>query len=118
MLDLSQHRQERCDYGWMNEEADRIGETKMLESYNSIFSILGKLEVGQFFDIAKRTQPENHRIVVKACCEYMYIILSTNLMSKPTHRQCTKRHDKINLDKKRNRVADTKCGSVTDGPTV
>jgi len=116
MLDLSQHRQERCDYGWMNEEADRIGETKMLEIYNSIFSILGKLEVGQFFDIAKRTQPENHRIVVKACCEY--ILYHPEYEFNEQYTVITRKHEKVNLDKPRNRMADTKRSTVTDGPTV
>lgn len=115
-MDLSHLKQIYGDWKWMDEESARIGYTKMLEIYNSIFSILGKLEVGQFFDIGKRTQPENHRIVVKACCEY--ILYHPEYEFNEQYTVITRKHEKVNLDKPRNRMADTKCGSVTDGPTV
>ena len=115
-MDLSHLKQIYGDWKWIDEEAARIGYAKMLEIYNSIFSILGKLEVGQFFDIAKRTQPENHRIVVKACCEY--ILYHPEYEFNEQYTVITRKHEKVNLDKPRNRMADTKRSTVTNGPTV
>lgn len=60
-----------ANYGWIAEEQQRIGEQQFWLIVDAMHQLLQRLPVGSHFDIARRTRPENHRLVLAICCEWI-----------------------------------------------
>ncbi len=66
---LKQYRPTSND--WIAEEQQRIGDEQFWLIVETMHNLLQRLPVGAHFDIVRRTRPENHRLVLAICCEWI-----------------------------------------------
>lgn len=66
------------DYRWIDEEQARLGTERFWQIVDTMHRLLQNLPVGGQFNVAKRTQPENHNLVVKICCEWILTVPGYN----------------------------------------
>lgn len=69
-MDLQKYRYDGS-LEWYEEECKRIGTERVKQIIDAVYKLLNELKPNCTFDIARCTKPENHRLVVMACCLYI-----------------------------------------------
>ena len=72
MIDLSKHRlNSLTDDSWIKHYSELMGENKLYEYRNLIYSKLYSLEVGQSISVIEWVKPENYDLFIKIVCCFM-----------------------------------------------
>lgn len=68
-MNFSEHR--LTNWSWQELYRIQLGESAYNEYFNSVWLALDRLEVNEFYDIAKQVRVENRDLFIKICCQYI-----------------------------------------------
>jgi hypothetical protein len=53
---------------WIAEVKERIGEAKLMEYYNRVYTMLQEMKRGEVFEIEENVHPNNYGLFVRCAC--------------------------------------------------
>lgn len=68
-MNFSEHR--LINWSWQELYRIQLGESAYNEYFNYVWMALDRLQVNEFYDIAKQVRVENRDLFIKICCQYI-----------------------------------------------